>query len=77
MNFEEIFEEEGLYVADSFKAGTAFQIKKNSFTGEKELKLVQYSTPDQLFSNTEDITVYAGLFKKEYKKAFTRQNLFK
>ncbi len=77
MKFEEIFEQEGLYVADGFKQGVAFEIKKNSITNHLELFLTTYEHKDDLLPIIEDVIVYAGLFKKDYKKVFTRQSLFK
>ena len=76
MEFRDIFKEEGLYVADTFSKGSAFEIKRNSMTNELELHLVTYNDVDTLFPNRSVITVYEGLFNKDYKKVFTRQSLF-
>lgn len=76
MKFQEIFQEEGLYVADSFRDGTAFKISKNSIDNRLELSIVTYSNRNQLFPNETNQVVYDGLFNKEYRKVFTIKSLF-
>lgn len=71
MKFEEIFNEPGLYKADSFMKGVVFEITK-----DLKLYLVVYRDKDDLLPTKETMCVGADLFKKEYKKVFTRQNLF-
>lgn len=77
MTFEKIFNQEGLYVADGFADGIAIRIKKNSLTFSKEMDFVQYSNPDDLFPEILNIKVYDGLFGKEYRQIFNRNELFK
>lgn len=78
MKFEEIFKEEGLYKADSFRKGTAFKIKKNSITDSMELYMVSYEKATDITPQHEEpMLVYGGLFEKEYVKLFNRNELFK
>lgn len=76
MKFEEIFNEEGLYRAESFAEGVCFEIKKNSLNDSLELFLKTYKDKDDLLPRREIMLVYADLFKKEYTKVFTRKSLF-
>lgn len=76
LTFEQIFQEEGLYKADSFTTGYAFKIRKNSFTNDMELSAVQYTTPSDILPQTEQVLVYGYLFTKEYRKIFTIKQLF-
>lgn len=72
MTFREIFDNPGLYVADSFSPGVAIKI-----TDDLEARLVVYEN-DQDFSPVEDnLLVYKGLFDKDYTPVYTRQKLFK
>lgn len=72
MTFQEIFNEEGLYVADGFSNGVAFKVCKSGF-----LYQITYKTPDDISPSEETMPVYKGLFNKDYRKVFTRQSLFK
>jgi len=76
MKFEEIFEEEGLYVANTFRKGVCFEIIKNLITDNLELYLKTFKDKDDLMPHSENFTVYEGLFKKDYRKVYTRQSLF-
>jgi hypothetical protein len=76
MKFEEIFEEEGLYRADSFQKGFVFKIKKNKITSDKQLHSIQYKDENDLFPAIHEQIVYQKLFKKEYTKVFTIKSLF-
>jgi len=73
MKFEEIFKENGLYTSDDFVEGFCFEV----FGHEKSLMSVQYKNADDLFPEKDRALVYEGLFKKTYRKVFTRQSLFK
>lgn len=75
MTFEEIFEEEGLYKTDSFRKGVCFDIEKND-AGMMELYLKTYKDENDLIPLRENVVVYCELFKKNYKKVYTRQSLF-
>lgn len=70
MSFEEIFKKDGLYVADGFKEGFAFQIIDGTLTG------ITYKDKDDLVPTVETFPVYRGLFTKDYEKVYTRQSLF-
>lgn len=70
MKFEEIFNQEGLYVADSFDEGVALKI-----IGDTVYSCV-YKSTDDVLPDIRTQPVYKGLFDKEYKKVFTRQSLF-
>ncbi len=71
MTFQEIFKEPGLYVADSFAKGVAFEVNKDF-----ELHTVTYKDKDDIMPEKHATVVYANLFKKEYKKVYTRNKLF-
>jgi hypothetical protein len=77
MKFEQIFEQEGLYQAESFANGYAFRIHKNEFTNVLELDSAHYENVDNLLPLYGNVVVYAGLFKKEYKKINNRNQLFR
>jgi hypothetical protein len=77
MTFEEIFQTPGLYKAESFAEGVCFEVKENSITNDKELYTVTYKDKNDIIPEKVPTLVYAGLFKKEYKKVFTRQSIFK
>lgn len=72
MKFEEIFNEEGLYVADGFTDGAALKVNDVGF-----LYLVDYKNPNDLFPNEITMPVYKGLFEKDYRKVFNVKSLFK
>ena len=76
MKFEEIFKEEGLYKADTFKKGIAFEIKENYITGDRELFIKSFKDENDLMPKSVPQIVYERLFKKEYTKVYTRQSLF-
>jgi len=76
MNFQEIFNQEGLYKASSFRDGVAFSIKKNQTTHELQLYTVVYKEGSTFAVDEYPTVVYAGLFDKEYEKVFTVQSLF-
>jgi hypothetical protein len=70
MKFEEIFKEEGLYVADSFIKGFCFEVKDGFLYG------VTYTSATDLFPKKESQGMYYGLLLKDYKKVFTIKSLF-
>lgn len=72
MKFEEIFKENGLYTSDDFVEGFCFEV----FGHEKALMAVQYKNADDILPEKHRALVYEGLFKKTYRKVFTRQSLF-
>lgn len=72
MTFEEIFSEPGIYKAEGFAKGSCFEV-----TEDKILMLLSYESPDDLMPRRENALMYAGLFKKDYEKVYTRQSLFK
>ncbi len=76
MTFQEIFLEEGLYKADSFADGVAFEIKKNKWTGNRELFIKTFKDKNDLLPTSEPQIVYEELFHKQYSKVYTRQSLF-
>jgi len=71
MKFEEIFNQDGLYTADSFVEGYCLEIMNGCLIG------VQYKDKDDMNPEKHRALCYKGLFKKEYQKVFTRQSLFK
>jgi len=70
LTFEEIFNQDGLYVADGFASGTCFEIKNGV------LYLLHYRHKDDLSPERTLFSVYKGLFCKKYRQVFTRQSLF-
>lgn len=72
MKFEEIFKENGLYTSDDFVEGFCFEV----FGHEKALIAVQYKDENDLVPERYRALVYESLFKKTYRKVFTRQSLF-
>lgn len=72
MKFEEIFNEKGLYIADGFAEGSALKVDDEGF-----LKLVNYKNKDSITYTEDNMLIYKGMFKKDYRKVFTRQSLFK
>ena len=76
MKFEEIFKEEGLYVADSFAKGFAFKITKSKIDSSLIISTLTYDYDDDMNPVEEDLIVYGGLFNKDYKMVSTRQSLF-
>ena len=70
MKFEEIFNQEGLYVADSFAEGVALKI-----IGDTLYSCI-YESADDVLPDVRTQPVYKGLFDKEYTKVLTRQSLF-
>ena len=71
MNFQDIFENDGLYTSDSFTEGFCFKIENGTLYG------VQYKDVDDLFPTMEFFVTYKGLFSKKYKKVLTIRSLFK
>lgn len=71
MTFEEIFNEKGQYVADGFSEGVCLEVGYNNI-----LFLIEYKDKDDLFPVKSSAIVFKELFKKDYRKVFTRQSLF-
>lgn len=70
MKFEEIFKEEGLYVADSFAKGFCFEVKEGflyakTYRNKSDLHPIRIHQP-----------MYSGLLLKDYKKVLTISSLF-
>ena len=72
MKLEEIFNEPGMYVADSFAPGTCFEVQKDGVCFIKS-----YKDSEDVNPSMDNLLLYKGLFQKDYKKVFTRQSLFK
>lgn len=70
MTFQEIFNEDGRYVTDGFKEGFCFIIESGFLYG------LQYKNKNDIQPEFSTHPVYKSLFKKEYKKVYTRQSLF-
>lgn len=77
MTFQEIFNEPGFYRADSFAKGYAFLIKANQIDGQLELKGICYNSVDKLSFSEHPVTIYKGLFDKDYKLVYNKNELFK
>lgn len=71
MTFQEIFNQDGLYVADGFAEGFAFRINDGFLTS------MQYADKDDLLPLCERYPVHKSLFSKEYRQVFTIKQLFK
>ncbi len=71
MKFEEIFKKPGLYKARGFAKGVCLKVDSDN-----NLKIVHYEDKDDMNPREENMVVYGGLFKKEYKVVYTRQSLF-
>lgn len=74
MKFEEIFNEVGLYTANSFTEGVAIKIEKGHIG--TEMTFVHYKKADDLFPEPFNVKIYSELFKKEYTKVLTVNRLF-
>jgi hypothetical protein len=71
MTFQEIFEEDGKYVAEGFLKGVCFEIK------DETIYIVTYKNKDDLNPSFENYPVHKSLFNKVFKKVFTRNQLFR
>ena len=71
MKFEEIFNKPGLYKADSFQKGVAFEV-----TDDRFLNMVTYKDKSDFLPTKESPLIYKGLFDKEFVKVFTIKQLF-
>jgi hypothetical protein len=71
MKFEEIFEKEGMYVADSFGEGLALKVIGDT------LYNIDYKDKNDISPTVSNQVMYKGLLHKEYTEVFTRQSLFK
>ena len=72
MKFEDIFKESGMYVADSFDKGVAFDVDNMG-----NLFLKTYKNESDVYPTFNNVPFSKGLLSKDYKKVFTRQELFK
>jgi hypothetical protein len=71
MNFESIFEKDGKYTSDDFVKGFCFEIRDGALYG------VQHSSAGDMQPEVDTFHTYKGLFKKDYRPVFTRQELFR
>lgn len=71
LTFEEIFQNDGLYVGDNFAEGTCFKVENGI------LRLVTYSDENMTVTFNEKALVYDGLFKKKYRKVYNINSLFR
>lgn len=71
MKFQDIFNKEGMYIADDFAEGTALEVSRDN-----TLYLVTYKSHMDLQPTKITMPVYGGMFKKEYTPVYTRQSLF-
>lgn len=72
MTLEEIFDESGLYRADSFADGICFEV-----TEDGNLYWCEYENKETIFPTKRDALVYRDLFKKDYQKVFNKGQLFR
>jgi hypothetical protein len=71
MTFQEIFNQDGLYKADSFVEGFCFKVVAGCLYG------MEYRDENDISPLQNVMLVSRHLFTKEYTKVFTRQSLFK
>lgn len=71
MIFNEIFEQDGLYAAEVFCAGTAFRIQEGA------LYIETYDSVNDFRSNIESYHAHRSLFSKEYVRVNNIRQLFK
>lgn len=71
MTFQEIFNNEGRYKADSFQKGVCFKIDREGF-----LSILTYSDKNDLLPIIERPVIYKGLFDKEFVKVLNINQLF-
>ncbi len=71
MNFEEMLKTPGLYRAEGFADGTAFEVDKFGF-----LNVLNYQDKHDLMPTKERPVIYAGLLNKDYTTVFNRGQLF-
>ena len=72
MTFVEIMENDGYYVADSFREGIAFEVK------DGELFQVSFEDSGRLLpSFKENPIIYKGLFSKDYRRVGGSTGIFK
>jgi hypothetical protein len=72
MKFEEIFNEQGLYVGEDFAEGYCFEVTKTD-----TLCSVSYKSKDDILPIRENPIISKQLLKQDFKRVFTRQSLFK
>ena len=71
MKFEDIFKEPGLYRAEGFADGIAFEVTKKGI-----LYHVWYKDKGDILPERINPIMYEEVLKKDYQKVFTRQSLF-
>lgn len=71
MTFEEIFNEAGLYRADSFAKDFCFKVDENG-----SLSTLQYKNAGDLLPTQDHPPVYKGLFKKGLQKSLYNKSAF-
>lgn len=70
MKFEEIFNEDGLYVADGFADGTCLRVLGGL------LLFVTYANSEDVNPVVVDAIMHKNLLTKDYKKVHSREKLF-
>lgn len=71
MKFEEIFKEKGWYVCDGFIQGYCYVVDEDGW-----LYSLHHKNKYDLFPIKEPALINRSMFKREFKKVFTRQALF-
>jgi len=74
MKFEEIFNNVGWYVADSFTEGTVIFIEPGPHGNE--LRFMAFENVNSLSPVEFKINLYQQMFTKNYVKVLNRQSLF-
>lgn len=74
MTFEQIFENTGWYITESFADGVVIFIEPGPIGNE--MKLMQFDSADSIFPVEFEIRMYSGMFKKDYVKVYNRNQLF-
>lgn len=77
MTFQEILNEEGLYTTSSFRNGYAFKVTKSQYFNNNELKFIYYKDKDDLLPTESEFVLTNTLVNSNFKKVFTRYQLFK
>jgi hypothetical protein len=72
MKFEEIFKEKGWYVCDGFIQGYCYVVDEDGW-----LYSLNHKNVNDLFPIKEPALLNKSILKRDFKKVFTRQALFK
>lgn len=71
MTFEEIFDVDGLYIANGFGYGFAYRVHLGG------LSYVQYSEPEDANPNEDRVKMYKDFLVRDYTKVDSVSDLFK